>query len=52
MKKLTFLIVLLLTLPLQLLFGQGKPYDGPDDPAGDISAIREGYMTGNRVFLY
>ena len=34
------------------LFGQGKPYAGPKDPAGDIAAEREGYMTGNRVFLY
>ncbi len=51
MKKITLMIVLLV-LPLPLLYGQGKLYDGPDDPAGDISAIREGYMTGNRVFLY
>ncbi len=36
----------------QFLFGQGKFYEGPDDPAGDIAAEREGYMTGNRVFLY
>lgn len=35
-----------------VLFGQGKPYAGPEDPAGDIAAEREGYMTGNRVFLY
>jgi len=34
------------------LFGQGKIYDGPDDPAGDPTALREGYMDGNRVFLY
>ena len=34
------------------LFGQGKPYAGPDDPAGDIAAEREGYMAGNRVYLY
>ena len=37
------------------LFGQGtpgKPYAGPDDPAGDVAAEREGYMTGNRVYLY
>jgi len=34
------------------LLGQGKVYDGPEDPAGDIAAEREGYMTGNRVFLY
>jgi len=31
---------------------QGHKYEGPDDPAGDIAAIREGYMTGNRVLLY
>ena len=31
---------------------QGKIYEGPDDPAGDIAAIREGYMNGNRVLLY
>lgn len=33
------------------LFAQGREYNGPIDPAGDIAAIREGYMTGNRVFL-
>jgi len=32
--------------------GQGKEYGGPEDPAGDIAAEREGYMTGNRVFIY
>jgi hypothetical protein len=34
------------------LCAQGKIYEGPDDPAGDIAAEREGYMTGNRVYLY
>jgi len=34
------------------LMSQGKLYEGPDDPAGDIAAEREGYMTGNRVYLY
>jgi len=34
------------------LFAQGKPYEGPEDPAGDISQLREGYMNGNRVLLY
>ncbi|RKY75430.1 hypothetical protein DRQ07_11915, partial [candidate division KSB1 bacterium] len=34
------------------LRSQGKLYEGPDDPAGDIAAEREGYMTGNRVYLY
>jgi len=37
---------------MSFVFGQGKLYDGPDDPAGDIAAEREGYMTGNRVYLY
>jgi len=31
---------------------QGKLYEGPDDEAGDVQAIREGYMTGNRILLY
>ena len=31
---------------------QGADYFGPDDPAGDIEAEREGYMNGNRVYLY
>ncbi len=44
-------ILLLLVLPI-FLFGQGKEYEGPDDPAGDPAAEREGYMTGNRVLIY
>ena len=47
MKKLSY--ILLLT---SFIFSQGKKYEGPNDPAGDIAAEREGYMTGNRVFLY
>ena len=47
MKKLFYLLLL-----TNLIFSQGKEYVGPDDPAGDIAAEREGYMTGNRVFLY
>ncbi len=36
-----------------ILFAQqGFVYDGPEDEAGDPKWIREGYMTGNRVFLY
>ncbi|MFZ5519263.1 MAG: hypothetical protein ACOY90_21710 [Candidatus Zhuqueibacterota bacterium] len=54
--KQTFHIVKLITIIMLIitssLLGQGKQYDGPDDPAGDIAAEREGYMTGNRVFLY
>ena len=45
-----YLYVFLITLPLVL--AQSKKYEGPEDPAGDIAAEREGYMTGNRVFLY
>ena len=44
-------ILLLLVLPISL-FSQGKEYEGPDDPAGDPAAEREGYMTGNRVLIY
>jgi len=43
--------IFLFTL-IGLLFGQGKIYEGPEDSAGDIAAEREGYMTGNRVFIY
>lgn len=34
------------------LFAQGRPYEGPDDPAGDIAAERTGWMNGNRVLVY
>ena len=34
------------------LLGQGKPYEGPDDPAADQAAMRDGYMSGNRVLLH
>ena len=37
---------------LSIIFSQGADYAGPDDPAGDIEAEREGYMNGNRVYLY
>jgi len=43
---------LLFTIVLSVLNGQGKEYQGPDDPAGDVAAEREGYMSGNRVFIY
>ncbi|MCB9208930.1 MAG: hypothetical protein H6610_01680 [Ignavibacteriales bacterium] len=44
--------ILILILFQTLLFGQGRLYEGPEDPAGDISEEREGYMNGNRVLLY
>ncbi|MCF7885070.1 MAG: hypothetical protein K9M80_01125 [Candidatus Marinimicrobia bacterium] len=46
----TFLILLL--SPLTILKAQGIQYKGPEDPAGDIAATREGWMDGNRVLLY
>ena len=51
MKKITFIVVLLFIYPV-IIFGQGRPYEGPEDPAGDISEIRSGYMNGNRAILY
>ena len=37
---------------IAIVIGQGTDYAGPNDPAGDIEAEREGYMNGNRVYLY
>jgi hypothetical protein len=45
-------LVLILLLTASLIQAQGQIYDGPDDEAGDITARREGYMSGNRVFEY
>ena len=47
MKK--FIISLMM---FSIVLCQGTEYAGPDDPAGDIEAEREGYMNGNRVYLY
>ncbi len=45
-------ICLLLLFFVNNLLAQGKLYEGPDDPAGDIAAEREGCMNGNQVYLY
>ena len=47
-----FTIFGILILGIHFAFSQGKPYSGPEHPAGDIAAEKEGYMTGNRVFIY
>ncbi|MBN1999064.1 hypothetical protein JW935_16010 [candidate division KSB1 bacterium] len=47
-----FITALVLCLIASLAWSQGKGYEGPDDPAGDISSERAGYMNGNRVLLY
>ncbi len=54
MKEIKYFIlcIVILLLAANLVLAQGKRYEGPDDPAGDIAAEREGYMTGNRVYLY
>jgi len=51
MSKIILLTILFAFLCTNL-FAQGRPYEGPDDPAGDIAAEREGWMAGNRVYLY
>ncbi len=35
-----------------LFLAQSRPYEGPDDPAGDIAAERSGWMSGNRVLMF
>ncbi len=52
MMKRNLIFLFYLVFCLQALFAQGKPYEGPDDAAGDIAAEREGFMTGNRILLY
>jgi len=56
MKRLLFRralsVAMLLGLITSVVFSQGRIYEGPEDEAGDIAAEREGYMTGNRVFLF
>ncbi len=44
-------LCLVIILP-SFIWAQGKPYDGPDDPAGDPAAERYGWMTGNNVLLF
>ena len=51
MRHLIYLLIAY-TLFSSNLFAQGRPYEGPDDPAGDIAAERAGFMSGNRVLLY
>jgi len=53
-KKNIFIIYFFLTtliyIPLQAQYA--KEYDGPDDPAADVLAERDGFMNGNHVLLY
>jgi hypothetical protein len=49
MKTWAFLSIFLI---ISSLFGQGRRYEGPIDPAGDQAALREGHMSGNRFRVY
>ena len=42
--------IILYILIISISFSQS--YNGPIDPAGDVSAVRNSYMDGNRVYLY
>ena len=46
-----FWIILIQILIVSTLLAQARLYQGPDDAAGDIAAQREGFMSGNRVFI-
>ncbi len=52
MKKRLLILLGISLLLTQDIFAQGRPYQGPDDPAGDIAAEREGFMNGNRILLF
>ncbi len=44
--------IFLFIFSFTIIYAQGRPYEGPEDPAGDISQLREGWMNGNRVLLF
>jgi hypothetical protein len=45
-------IVLLLSLIVSNAFAQGgRPYEGPEDPAADRAALRQGVMDGNQMLM-
>jgi hypothetical protein len=50
--KKVLIIIFLFILSFSDLYGQGRLYDGPVDPAGDQSLLREGHMEGNRWRIY
>ncbi|MCB0730169.1 MAG: hypothetical protein KDC88_03960, partial [Ignavibacteriae bacterium] len=52
MRKTKFLILIISILISSNVYSQSRPYEGPDDPAGDIAAERTGWMNGNRVLMF
>ena len=51
-SKFNILILIIFCLIPVLLLSQGKPYEGPIDPAGDPAMERAGFMNGNRFRMY
>ena len=49
--KLISLASLLFFISFQIFAQSGKPYEGPEDPAGDRSAMRIGVMDGNQMLM-
>ena len=45
-------IYIIIFTTIGFLFTDGQPYEGPDDPAGDIGAERAAFMNGNRVLSF
>jgi len=48
-KRIVFLIIALEVALTSYVIGQGRVYEGPDDPAADPAAQRMGQMNGNRI---
>ena len=51
LKIFALCLVLIILFQTKFLVAQGRPYEGPDDPASDVAAERIGEMNGNRISL-
>ena len=51
-KMLLLILTIFCLIQVPDLTAQGIPYEGPEDPAGDVAAKRGGYMSGNNTYLY
>ncbi|MBD3288885.1 hypothetical protein GF337_08795, partial [candidate division KSB1 bacterium] len=49
--KFLIIISLICSIPIQVFAQTGGKYEGPEDPAGDRSALREGVMDGNQMLM-
>ena len=51
-KILTIVSLIFVLIFTSQVFAQGgRPYEGPDDPAADRAALREGVMNGNQMLM-